>query len=153
MNAQGLPEVLILTDPETPENAGFRFGMFGKLTAPGGFECYVVQRSPVGEHPNVGFGDWRVHACQHPEHGLCYQLEDKNGRTAILIHSANWFQELLGCLALGRSIDEVVDEKGKWLGKPGAKQMGVTSSADTVRAFFNHMGGVDFMLTIKPKEA
>lgn len=148
MTAQGLPEVLITCDPETPENVGFRFGTFGKLSAPGGFECYVLQRSPSGDHPNIGRGSWRVHAFAHPEHGLCYEVQNVEGRTAILIHAANWFQELLGCIALGRSIDDVMDLTGKWLGQPGRKQMGVTSSGDTVKAFWNHMGGVDFMLTI-----
>lgn len=149
MNAQGLPEVVITLDPETPENVGFRFGMFGKIAAPGGFERYALQRSPSGEHPSIGRGTWRVRALQHPEHGLCYEVLDVKGRTAILIHAANWFQELLGCIALGRSIDEVVDLTGKWLGQPGRRQMGVTSSVETVKEFWDHMGGVDFLLTIR----
>ncbi len=149
MNAEGLPEVFIDLDPETPENAGFRFGMFGRLTAPGGFECDALQRPPVGDHPSIGRGRWRVHAFVHPEHGLCYEVQNVVGRTGILIHPANWFQELLGCIALGRSVDEVVDFTGKWLGQPGRKQLGVTSSGDAVKAFWNHMGGVDFMLTIR----
>lgn len=150
---QGLPRVLITLDPESPDNPAFKYGTFGKLAAPGGFECYVLQRPPTGDHPSIGKWSGKVHAFVHPEHGLCYELQnvvmaDGTARTAILVHSANWFQQLLGCLALGRSIDVVVDQTGKWLGKPGAKQLGVTSSKDAVGAFWSHMGGKDFLLTI-----
>ncbi len=148
MTAKGLPEVHIILDPETPENAGFRFGVFGKVTAPNGFECYVLQRPPVGDHPYIGRGTWRVTWCKHDVHGWCFQLLNVKDRVAILIHPANWFQELLGCLAFGASIDDVIDETGKWLGKPGARQMGVTSSKATVDRFNAHMDQKDFMLTI-----
>ncbi len=145
MNAQGLPEVVIVLDPETPENSGFRFGMFGKLTAPGGFECDAMQRPPVGDHPSIGLGSWRVSVKDHPVHGKCYEVLDVKRRTAILFHSANWFQQLLGCIALGRSVQVV---EGVWQNKP-IKQLGITSSKDAVAAFHTHMGGLDFMLTIK----
>lgn len=150
--ATALPEVVITLDPETPENAGFRFGTFGKgraINSLGGlFEFYVLQRAPVGEHPYIGRGSWRATWMKHDIHGWCYQLLNVDGRTAILIHAANWFQELLGCLAFGAAIDEVVDESGKWLGKAGAKQMGITSSGATVLRFNVHMDRKDFMLTI-----
>lgn len=152
MNALGLPEVLIICDLETPENIGFRYGVFAKVQATnaegGFFECYVVQRPPTGDHPNIGKGSWRVTWKKHPEHGWCYELQDVQGRTFILIHSANWYQELLGCLALGASIADVMDLTGKWLGKAGAKQLGVTSSVATVARFNAHMDQKDFMLTI-----
>ncbi len=153
MTAQGLPEVIIILDPETPENVGFRFGVFGKgraINSLGGlFEFYVLQRPPVGDHPYIGCGSWRVRWLWHEIHGWCFQLLDVQGRTVILIHAANWFQELLGCLAFGASITDVVDETGKWLGKPGAKQMGITSSGTTVMRFNEHMDRKDFMLTIR----
>ena len=149
---KGLPEVLITLDPETPENAGFRFGTFGKgraINAIGGlFEFYVLQRGPVGEHPFIGRGSWRATWMKHEIHGWCYQLLNVDGRTAILIHAANWFQELLGCLAFGAAICDVVDVTGRWLGKVGAKQMGVMSSGPTVARFNAHMDQKDFMLTI-----
>lgn len=149
---KGLPEVVITLDPETPENAGFRFGVFGKgraINALGGlFEFYVLQRPPVGEHPYIGRGTWRVTWMQHDVHGWCYQLLNVKDRTAILIHAANWFQELLGCLAFGASICDVIDETGHWLGKAGAKQMGVTSSTPTIARFNDHMDRKDFMLTV-----
>lgn len=142
--ADGLPEVRITLDSETPENSGFRFGTFGKLAAPGGFECYALQRPPVGEHPFIGRGSWRVTVKDHPIHGKCYEVQDVEGRTAILLHSANWFQELLGCIALGRSI-AVVDG---FFEDVHYVQLGITSSKECVAAFFAHMAGVDFMLTI-----
>lgn len=153
MNALGLPEVVITCDPEGPENPGFKFGVFGKgraVNAEGGlFEFYVLQRPPTGDHPNIGMGSWRVSWLNHPEHGFCFQLIDVEGRTGILIHAANWFIELLGCLAFGASITEVVDQTGRWLGKVGAKQLGITSSGPTVMRFNDHMDRKDFMLTIQ----
>ncbi len=147
-----LQTVTIVLDPETPENAGFRFGTFGKgraVNSQGGlFEFYVLQRSPVGEHPYIGRGTWKVTWLWHTIHGWCYQLLNVKDRTAILIHAANWFQELLGCLAFGAAITEVVDETGHWLGKPGAKQLGVTSSSPTILRFCDHMDRKDFILTI-----
>lgn len=140
-----LPAVLITLDRETPANSGFRFGTFGKLWAPGGFECDVLQRPPVGEHPYIGLGSWQVAMRDHPLHGKCYEVLDVKGRTAILIHSANWFQQLQGCLAFGRSTQVV---EGFFEDEP-IKQLGITSSKDAVASFVAHMGGLDFRLTIK----
>ncbi len=139
-----LPEVRIVLDPETPENSGFRFGTFGKLIAPGGFECYALQRPPVGDHPFIGRGSWTVKIKDHPVHGKCYEVCAVDGRTAILFHAANWFFQLLGCIALGRSVQVV---EGFWEDK-AIKQLGITSSKDTVAAFHAHMGGADFRLVI-----
>lgn len=146
MSALSLPIVVITLDPETPENVGFRFGRFGKLETEwdGGFECYALQRPPVGEHPSIGCGQWRCSIKDHPVHGKCYEVLDVNGRTAILFHSANWYQQLLGCIALGRSVQVV---EGFWEDSK-IKQLGITSSKDAVSAFHEHMSGSDFILTI-----
>lgn len=145
MTPQGLPEVFIKhradNDPSGPT--------FGDLTAPGGFACDSMERPQLGDHPCIGKGAWRVHAFQHPEHGLCYELQnvvmaDGTVRTAILIHSANWIRQLLGCIALGRATMVV---EGIWQGQP-VKEMGISSSKDAVAAFWTHMEGKDFMLTI-----
>lgn len=118
---------------------------FGKLSAPGGFECDTLERPlNVADHPRIPAGIYKVHACEHPEHGLCYELQDVPGRTAILIHSANFWRQLLGCLALGRAVMVI---EADWNGEH-IKEMGVSSSKDAVNSFFRHMGGQDFELAI-----
>ncbi len=140
-NQEGLPEVTIKRDFDNDPHGP----TFGKLTAPGGFSCDTLERPLIVDaHPRINTGAYRVRAWAHPKHGLCYQLEDRDGRTAILIHSANWWRQLLGCIALGRAVMVV---EGEWEGQV-VKEMGVSSSRDAVDAFFKHMGGVDFMLTI-----
>ncbi len=140
MTAQGLPEVFIKhrldNDPAGPT--------FGDLTAPGGFSCDTMERPATGDHPCIGKGSWRVHAFAHPEHGLCYEVQNVKDRTAILFHSANWIRQLLGCIALGRATMVV---EGVWKGEK-VKEMGLSSSKDAVAAFWAHMAGMDFMLTI-----
>lgn len=74
-------------------------------------------------------------------------LED--GRTEIEIHSANIFQQLKGCIALGRSV-EVFRAGVHPNDKPGAyDQRGVTDSVTTVEEFEQLMGGEDFELIIQ----
>lgn len=136
-----LPEVTLKRDFDNDSKGP----TFGRLTAPGGFECDTLERPLVcADHPRINPGRYKVTAFNHPEHGLCYQLEDRDGRTAILIHSANWWRQLLGCIALGRSVMVV---EGDWKGEH-VREMGISSSRDAVDAFFKHMGGADFALTI-----
>lgn len=117
---------------------------FGDLTAPGGFECVTVERPATGDHPRVNAGMYCVSKFNSPAHGLCYKLEDRDGRTFIEIHSANLWQQLLGCIALGRAVMNIeIDWEGQHY-----NEMGVSSSKDAVGAFWNHMGGLDFMLVI-----
>lgn len=77
----------------------------------------------------------------HPIHGPCYEVLKVRDRSAILIHSANWASELLGCLSLGRSIGDV--EK-----KDGAKAKGVTSSKDAIFSFEDDLDRLPFELVI-----
>lgn len=140
-SSASLPEVLIKRDFDNDLTGP----TFGKLSAPGGFQCDTLERPlTVPDHPRINLGRYRVKASNHPIHGLCYELEDRDGRTAILIHPANWWEQLLGCISLGRAVMVV---EGDWQGRH-IREMGVSSSKDAVDSFFKHMGGLDFMLTI-----
>ena len=77
----------------------------------------------------------------HPIHGPCYEITGVKGRTAILIHSANWYDQLMGCLSLGRSVGDVV--RGD-----GSKMKGVTSSKDAIAGFEADMEKKEFELQI-----
>ncbi len=132
------------------------FGTFSRWRSDSGFECYLVERPPLAQvghaikdHPRIfeGGGVCMAAIKDHPEHGKAYELIVP-GRTAILIHSANWFQQLLGCLAPGASIDDVVDLTGKWLGKANAKQKGVTSSHDTLKRLMADLAGEAVQITV-----
>ncbi len=132
------------------------FGTFSWWRSDSGFECYVVERPPLSQvgkaikdHPRIldAGGIAMASVKDHPEHGKAYELEVP-GRTAILIHAANWFQELLGCLAPGSSIDDVVDLTGKWLGHPNRKQKGVTSSHDTLKRLMADLAGEAVQITV-----
>lgn len=84
----------------------------------------------------------------HPHHSPCFEVKVP-GRTAILVHKANWYQELLGCFAPGEKVEEVVDLEGKWLGSPGAKQIGVSASKPALDALMKDLDGKPCRLVIR----
>lgn len=105
----------------------------------------------VADHPCIpptdrGYDmDWTT---WHPHHPGCYELAVP-GRTAILVHTANWFQQLLGCLAPGMVIEEVVDVDGHVLGAPGAKQIGVAGSRPALDLLLQDLDRAPCRLVIK----
>lgn len=124
-------------------------GTFGIYKSDSGFSCYILERPGTGDHPCIPTGTYEVKKLKHPLHGLCYEVLDVPGRTAILLHAANWYQELLGCLAPGRSVQVV---EGSWQGQQ-IKQMGVTSSRDAVLALMADMDGQPFRLIVSQAPA
>lgn len=74
-----------------------------------------------------------------PTHGNCYHLQAVPGRTDVEIHSANVFQQLLGCVVLGRAVETFA--KGSLLGHGDhaitleRAQKGVTESVDAMAVF------------------
>lgn len=122
------------------------FGTFGKLKT-GTFECYTLERPMTGEFPCIPAGtytvEWRS-AVERPTKGPCYEIVGVKDRTAILIHSANWFQQLLGCIAPGRSIQVV----GGFMSGKAINQKGVTSSKDAVAGLETDLSKEPFELTV-----
>lgn len=127
-----------------------QFGTFGKLET-GSFECASLERPhDIVDHPCIPAGEYDVDWTDvHPHHNPCYEIMRVPGRTAILIHSANWYQELLGCVAPGARAEEVVDIEGKHLGKPGNKQYGVSASGPALKALLDDLHRQNFRLVIK----
>ena len=68
-----------------------------------------------------------------------YELMDVPNRSGIRIHSANYFHQLLGCIALGDSTKDI-DIDG---------ELDVLHSGATVAKFVDLMNKVDFALTIR----
>lgn len=111
--------------------------IFGKLST-GTFECYTVENLELSISPGQYKFFWRKDS---PAHGQVYEAELVPGRTNIQIHSANWAFQLLGCIALGRSIQDIALSVG-------GKQRGVTSSKDAIAGFVADMGKLPFELEI-----
>lgn len=86
---------------------------FGKLTLYGAFVCYTVEKPWLSNEPYISCipaGDYAVFDHVSPRHGSCYYLENRNLgvsldngtiRTSILIHVANFPNQLEGCIAPG----------------------------------------------------
>lgn len=68
-----------------------------------------------------------------------YELVDVPDRAGIRIHSANYFYQLLGCIAMGSALKD--------LNADG--QLDVIHSGDTVDAFVKVMEKKDFILNIE----
>ncbi|MDI1256296.1 MAG: DUF5675 family protein [Flavobacterium sp.] len=68
-----------------------------------------------------------------------YEVQNVKDRAGIRIHSANYFFQLLGCIALGNT---VLDINGDHIPD-------VTNSKATIKAFEQFMGGEDFLLEVK----
>lgn len=131
-----------------------KLGTFGDLDT-GTFRCKILERPKPGlveDHPCIpptdrGYDvEWTVGI--HPRHPDCYEV-NVPGRSAILFHSANWYQELLGCLAPGAVVETVMDVGGKHLGTPGASQIGVSNSRSTLDALIADLKKEPFRLIIK----
>lgn len=88
-------------------------GVFGELFQNGEKVCVTVEREWLNNEKNVSCipaGVYSVKPHDSPRFGKCYSLENKNvgvtvygpsQRTHCLIHTANFPNELQGCIALG----------------------------------------------------
>jgi hypothetical protein len=104
--------------------------------------------SPDGKpHPCIPAGEYAVVWTEnvHPLHPFCYEVMNVPGRSAILIHSANWIRELEGCLAPGTRAEIVEgDYKGKHV-----KELGVSNSKAALGMLQDILCRKDFTLVIK----
>lgn len=119
------------------------FGSFGEIDT-GKYKYKTLERPIAGDHPciPIALGGYDVDWTDtHPHHNPCYEIMRVPGRTAILIHTANWYQELLGCIALGMEIKEIDGKYGK--------QLGVSGSGVALKAFLEDMKRQNFRLIIK----
>lgn len=125
-------------------------GTFGDLDT-GTFKCRVLERPRPGliaDHPCIdptdeGYNvDWTEGV--HPHHPECYEIRVP-GRTAILIHSANWMEQLLGCLAPCQVVGVL---EGDYGGKHLNHKAGLGSKA-ALEALIVDLGKNPFRLIIK----
>ena len=123
-------------------------GTFGDWQSDSGFRCKILERPrDIGEHPCIPAGMYVVAWTSgvHPKHPECYELTGVHGRTDILIHPANAYEQLLGCLAPGTDIGQVsLDWEGQHIA-----HIGVLNSRMALAALINDMGKATFPLTIE----
>ena len=123
------------------------FGTFGEIDT-GRFKYPTLERPLLGPHPCIDLGEYDVDWTddgRHPQHNPCYEVMDVPGRTAILIHAANVFEQLLGCIAPGTKIEEMA------LTYDGLEinHLGVSGSGPALKALLDDLGRQNFRLIIK----
>ncbi len=84
-------------------------GTFGMFVKEGDSEplCFTVERPYTGDHPCIPAGVYNVIPHDSPAHPDTWEVTNVPGRTGILIHPANTYLQLLGCIAPGTSLGEV----------------------------------------------
>ncbi len=134
-------------------------GTFGELESDAGFKCLTGElpdRGNAPAHSCIPKGTYRCRWAHSPKFGMCYHVQEVDGRADILIHPANlmgdveqgYVSQLLGCIALGQGHD---------MFQPGSlphhtmkqPQKGITGSKKTVGDFVAHLGHEEFMLVIE----
>lgn len=81
-------------------------GTLGVLTV-GGEEFYTVERPWEHNLPRISCipeGEYEMKRRKSPKFGWCWEVKDVPNRTYILFHSANFPDELQGCIAPGMSL-------------------------------------------------
>ena len=124
------------------------WGTFGDLDT-GIFHCKTLERPATGDHPCIPLspeGGWTVDWTDgvHPKHPQCFEVRVA-GRTAILIHSANVYEQLLGCIAPGSAVEVVeLDYEGHHI-----CHRGVIESKATLAKLIADLGKDTFKLIVK----
>ncbi len=93
---------------------------------------------------------------ESPKHGMCYHLDDTDGRTDVEIHAGNlcgdvdkgYGADVLGCLLPGKDV-ALFKADSIHPGKPPRDQRGVTSSGQALAELNEHFNGEDFELDIQ----
>lgn len=144
-------------------NAYLEHGTFGRLTL-GTLDLFTVEqpwRNNERGASCIPDGSYLVRRHVSPTFGPCWILLSnglyatdeeataKGGRSHILIHPANWPDQLRGCIAPGRSFGVIQRE-----GRPPLKNLGVSSSQRACVLIDRELEGVnEWVLEIKSFEA
>lgn len=143
--------LLPLVTPQAPQVTTLTRGVqdsketLGILTARNGsatFSCKTLELPYIGNMANVSCipkGDYQVkYTFSLRLLKYTYEIQNTYPRSGIRIHSANYFSDLLGCIALG---DSLVD-----INKDG--EIDVANSKATIKLFEDFMQKKEFILTI-----
>ena len=123
-------------------------GTFGLWQSDSGFQVYTGELPWKGNKPNVSCipaGKYQCAIRDSKKHGRCYGVEGVPGRTDIECHKGNFCgdeskgfkSDVLGCIIVGRAIDEIAGQKA------------VINSSDALKSLEDDLAGEAFTLTIE----
>lgn len=78
------------------------------------YQCKTLELPNLNNQPRVSCipeGKYRVKKHVSPTFGACFWIQNVPGRKEILIHVANHYHELLGCVAVGRAHTDIDGDK------------------------------------------
>ena len=100
----------------------------------GGIEymCYTLELSwqdNVKYISSIPKGIYTAVRHNSPKFGECLWLQDVPERSEILVHPANYYKQLLGCIALGLNLQDI----------DGDRVLDVTNSKQAVNELLSHI--------------
>lgn len=150
----------------SPRRAVLTRGAEGPDGTPGvwlsdsGFSCKTVERPWLNNAPDVScipVGVYTCHWGNSPLHGWCFYVMDVPNRGNIEIHSANLYDQLLGCIAPGLDFGVFVAGTMMHIEGPNGLEVaplprnmkGVINSKEALALLEHDLGTNDFQLTIR----
>lgn len=113
----------------------------GKLEI-GTFDCNTLELGFKNNQTNISAipkGQYKVKWSFMPSRlSYHYQIMDVPGRSGVFFHSANLYNQLLGCVAVGKGYGDINSDK----------LPDILNSKITLKAFEDYMGKKDFILNI-----
>lgn len=125
-----------------------------------GKKFFTIERQWINNAPDISCIPIGIYICRwglSPKHGWCFYVTHVNGRGDIEIHSANLWNQLLGCIALGMGTGTFVAGTVMHIEGPDGLEVtplprdmqGITDSKAAIAAMQADMGIDDFQLTIQ----
>lgn len=74
------------------------------------YEAAAIELPYKGNQPNIScipLGTYQVKKAKSPRYGISFQVQDVPGRTHILIHAGNYYQDTKGCILLGAKFKDI----------------------------------------------
>jgi len=107
-------------------NAFTPWGVFGELQFPTGEVFYTIERPWLNNEAYVSCIPDGVYTLEkrhspvvHRTSGGAYQegweVTDVPGRTFIMLHPANWMDDLAGCIGVGKRYAVTQNKKAQWV--------------------------------------
>jgi len=108
---------------------------WGNLVVKGKPICLTLERPWLGNQVDISCIPEGVYQCERilsPKFKSVYQLKDVEGRTHILMHTANMVSELKGCIAYGSTYSDMFGVEAL-IGSISAKELFYKAINDIVR--------------------
>ena len=99
---------------------------------------YTIERPWLNNKPFescIPVGEYSLKWKESPKFGMCYEVENVDGRTHILIHAANFPTDVVGCIGLGTGLM--------------GDRIAVSSSRDAMKKFHDLTAGKTQLLEIQ----